>query len=168
MGHALSHLTDRAVAGRAADFGERVHPRTRAGGGARKMRILLQQDEADCGRGRSERSERSLSEVRCLTAASAEEFLLVRCRVPFLPPLRAIAASNRCVQSLRSIAHAGGIFRGHLQVRMLDPGRRAFSGGMHFCPPESLPPHCSRVQGIRPLPGGRFNTPPESVSGDRH
>ena len=78
------------------------------------------------------------------------------------------SSPKSCDQPLRSISHAGGIFRGHLQVRMLDPGRRAFAGGMHFCPPESLPPHCTSVQGIRPLPGGRFNTPPESVSGGRH
>ena len=43
----------------AATAGGRVHPRTRAGGGARKIRVPHQRDEVDCGRGRSEQSERS-------------------------------------------------------------------------------------------------------------
>ena len=46
-------------AAQAATAGGRVHPRTRAGGGARKIRVPLTRDEGDCGRGRSERSERS-------------------------------------------------------------------------------------------------------------
>ena len=45
----------------AATAGGRVHPRTRAGGGARKIRVPHQRDEVDCGRGRSEQSERSSS-----------------------------------------------------------------------------------------------------------
>ena len=95
------------------------------------------------------------------TFPSAMKFLPYSRGVPLLP--------SRAPHPHRiSISDASGRKFGHLQVRMLDPGRGAFSGGMHFCPPESLPPHCSRVQGIRPLPGGRFNTPPESVSGDRH
>ena len=36
------------------------------------------------------------------------------------------------LSQMRSISYAGGIFRGHLQVRRPDPGRRAFAGGMHF------------------------------------
>ena len=45
----------------AATAGGRVHPRIRAGGGARKIRVPHQRDEVDCGRGRSEQSERSSS-----------------------------------------------------------------------------------------------------------
>ena len=57
----ILYLFKGGESGQAAAAGGRVHPRTRAGGGARKKRVPHQRDEVDCGRGRSERSERSSS-----------------------------------------------------------------------------------------------------------
>ena len=49
------------IGGGETSFGGRVHPRTRAGGGARWIQVP-EGDAVDNGRGRSERSERSSSE----------------------------------------------------------------------------------------------------------
>ena len=61
-------------AAQAATADGRVHPRTRAGGGARKIRVPLMRDEGDCGRGRSAGRRRRPNGVPpaagCLTARS--------------------------------------------------------------------------------------------------
>ena len=74
-----------ADAGQAAGFGEPVHPRTGVGGGARKMRVLPRQDEADCGRGRSEASRRLANGVSpksdCLPGKEPAGQYKLSCRV---------------------------------------------------------------------------------------